>query len=291
MRIAVLFYGQFRSGWECLASQPFLQDPNIDLFFSLWDDSFREFPLLNMRVDYDIPSHQDLEELTKRTVTSVIESMDDFAKSQGAVGRMLHRFKRGIELIDPSKYDYCLVVRPDLTYYKLPIFSDLVKTMNENTLYVPFGDIDAKVLGDVWVFGDCEKVLKLLERLDYFEWQWGTDYNNDWHRYMYDMSAQFFSDIKISQSIVPVDLLRFNSDIDKEYFTFIEELRIIEGLISHGNRVAPWCPANQIESSMNLLGAYFNGDLDNQIKTLQSLIRKSNNKFTVVTLHEDRNIS
>lgn len=106
MKIAVLISGEYRKFDICRPSMHFLNDPDIDVYISTWDKTHYLRSVINLS-KYEEVTVDKIQETLQRPATIEIESTEIQKKlPEKYSSSMIHRWKRGFEMILNSGIDY-----------------------------------------------------------------------------------------------------------------------------------------------------------------------------------------
>lgn len=194
MKIAVLISGEYRTFDACAPTMKFLHDPRVDIYFSTWDATRVELPLINFKFEESVT----VERITKaiqKPATIVVDPLIQALARMRYNSKMIFRWKRGFNLIKESKidYDYVLMVRPDLYYHPISTLNlDWITNIaSDGTLasawYKPGW------LNDTVTCARYEVFSNLMRDLTVFEWSKAK--NMDWHTWFYEFSSTRTSNI------------------------------------------------------------------------------------------------
>lgn len=195
MRIAVLISGEYRTFGMCRKTMKLLDDPRVDIYFSTWSKTAYNVPKVNLHRVEEVTEEIIRRDLGKAAVIE-IESKVPFVEMRYN-SRMIHRWKRGMDLIRKSgiDYDYILIMRPDL--YFGDHADNEFKTI-EHFKYVLgcgwYNNEDAEFLNDVMLLSTAKKMFEMFDALSIWEWQ--TSPNDDWHTWWYSFASRFFPMVK-----------------------------------------------------------------------------------------------
>lgn len=195
MKIAVLISGEYRTFGLCRKTMKFLDDPRVDIYFSTWDKTIYKVPKINLYKMEDVTEQQIKNVLGKQAVID-IESHNLFTEKRYN-SKMIHRWKRGFDLIKNSsiEYDFVLVVRPDLYFTETADHSfNSIEKYKDN---LASGWLDTALpnfLNDVMFLSSYGRMKELFESLTIENWV--TSENADWHTWWYSYSSKYFSKIE-----------------------------------------------------------------------------------------------
>jgi hypothetical protein len=192
VKIAILISGEYRTFGLCRKTMTFLNDPNIDIYFSTWNKTIYNVPKLGLYVEEEVTTDRINKDLG-RSSTIEIEPHNLLIEKRYN-SKLIHRWKRGIELIKNSgiEYDYVLVVRPDLYFNDRmnPTF-DFIEKYKDTLASAWYHEPDRGFLNDVMFLSSYKKIIELFDNLIIGEWE--ISENSDWHTWWYDFSIKYFS--------------------------------------------------------------------------------------------------
>lgn len=137
MRIAVIVSGMYREFETASKSWSFLHWPDVDVYFSTWDDTSETNPRIHINVQEDV-SYDRIAKHTPKLVRVSLESQDTLVHHSGQ-NKMIHRWKRGLAMVNFSNIDYkaVILIRPDLMLeYNEYQFRQFIENIQSNTFYV-----------------------------------------------------------------------------------------------------------------------------------------------------------
>lgn len=196
MKIAVLISGEYRTFGTCRKTMKFLDDPRVDIYFSTWDKTIYKVPKINLYQIENVTEEIIRKDLGKDAVIEIESSSTLFHETRYN-SRMIHRWKQGIELIKTNdiKYDYILIIRPDLYFsdyadHSLKFIEDFKDKLGAGW----FNPLPPGFLNDVMLLSSAKRMIELFDALTIQEWQ--TNKNNDWHTWWYSFVINYFSIIE-----------------------------------------------------------------------------------------------
>jgi hypothetical protein len=195
MRVAVLLSGEYRKFDVCRESMSFfLDDPCTDIYVSTWNETHYYRPLIDLSYTENVKIEQIKKILNKPAIIE-IQSIDEHInlKEKRYNSLMIHRWKRGVELIKNSgvKYDYILITRFDAAFSPLNTQSlrDLFRFKNSlGTGYSHGGGLQ-----DIFFISSYDNIVKLIDRLSIDEWI-NAD-QGDWHTWWYEFTVKIIDQI------------------------------------------------------------------------------------------------
>lgn len=166
MKIAVLISGDYREFEIAHKSWEFLNNPDVDIYFSTWSRSNQVNEKIGIKKYYKI---------SEDTIKSVIPNckgvdigniiLEYSLRSNNR--RMINRWKVAVRLMMSSKitYDACIIIRPDLyLIYDSEIFYNWLQNIKEDHIYTLNGDSTKHIfIQDLMMIGTQKSVIKLLE--------------------------------------------------------------------------------------------------------------------------------
>jgi hypothetical protein len=194
MKIAVLISGEYRKFGICRKNMSFLDDSRVDIYFSTWDKTIYSLPKINFHKEEDVTLERVKHDLGKDAVIE-IEPHDLFQEIRYN-SKMIHRWKRGFELIKNSgiKYDYVLITRPDLYFELKPkTFFDNIENYKNSLGAGWFHDTRPDFLPDIVMLSSYERMNNLFEALSVDVWTKAR--NKDWHSWWSQFPIPFFESI------------------------------------------------------------------------------------------------
>jgi len=217
MRIAVLISGEYRTFGICCKTMKFLDNPNVDIYFSTWNKTVYSAPKINLYAEEDVTIEKIKKDLGKDAIIE-IEPHNSFVEKRYN-SKMIHRWKRGFELIKRSNilYDYVLIMRPDL-------FFDVTRIQNTFDFAEKYKDsfavgwrtpTDTRFLNDIMFFSSYNNMKNLIDSLTIEKW--ATAENTDWHSWWYTFVSNNFSNIEALTEIDRGTFCRFWADADSKF--------------------------------------------------------------------------
>lgn len=176
MKTAILISGELRTFQMCRKTMTFLDDPNVDIFVSTWDQSIINNERLNLHINDSI-TKEHIQDILQKDATILVEPSSCF-ESRRYNDKMIHRWLAGFEMIRSSlqKYDYVMVIRPDLFFHE-EVFSIDSLILNGDKQFAWY-EKDS-VLQDCLFFGTYETMDSLFSRLTVLDWL--NSEEGDWH--------------------------------------------------------------------------------------------------------------
>ena len=118
-RIAVLISGEYRKFDVTRPTMTFLNEENVDVYISTWDKTIFSNKRINLNVAEDVTEERIIKDLG-RPATIKIDSHRLIEVDPKYNSKMIDRWLTGFNLIKSSniKYDYVIVMRPDLIFDK-----------------------------------------------------------------------------------------------------------------------------------------------------------------------------
>lgn len=194
-KIAVLISGEYRTFGLCRKTMKFLDDPRVDIYFSTWDKTVYDMPKLNLHREETVTLEQIQKDLGKDAVIEI--EPHDLIDERRYNSKMIHRWKRGFELIKNSNivYDYVLVMRPDLFFDEHADHSfNFLEKYTDSLASGWANALDTGFLNDVIFFSSYTKINELFASLSVGHWV--VAQNSDWHTWWYSYTVKHFTEIK-----------------------------------------------------------------------------------------------
>lgn len=256
MKIAVLVVGEMRFLSECISSMNFLYDKNVDIYFSVWSNTSKLLPLIDVPINSPVLSKADIERILNRNVNFLTE--DDIPLTN-SLYKYVHRLDGGVKLIESSgiDYEYILTVRPDL-YFHRPLDVNSLCTNSLNHFYAV-----GNKLGDTILFAHFKLFRCFIRSLttQYFKTIFETQY--DWHSCLYIMGLQFFDSIKLIETWASVYRHPyFWNERNHEYDTFVK----LEILMRNNYHIPNYVTGEDRHAFNSVLQNYKDGLYDNQLR-------------------------
>lgn len=173
MKIALLVTGELRDFASCAHTLPLINDPNVDLYISTWDESRSQNSVLNIDTTFAV-TEQMIRDIVKRDAVIAIEPLSCMTEPRYN-SKMLHRWIVGYDLVKDSgkTYDYVLFIRPDLYF-------DNNRISLTQEFQVAWYRPEA-FLQDC-VFGGPPAIIDVIfEKVTISAWQNATE--GDWHKW------------------------------------------------------------------------------------------------------------
>lgn len=198
-KIAVLISGEYRTFDIAITTMPFLQEENVDVYFSTWNQSEQVFPELDLNIVEPITSARIKAALAPKVPKGI--SLDKHEKYDGSYRyntKMIDRWQRGLNLIKCSKvqYDYIVVMRPDVAFMYLGrnkhffrSLNDFHDQINPDVLYTCWNNAaTTKRLDDVILIATPGTMHACLGQLSIGEWNESA--NGDWHDWFWNYTQR-----------------------------------------------------------------------------------------------------
>lgn len=176
LKVAVLISGDYRTFDVCRQTMEIINDPSVDVYFSTW--STTTFELLRYGLKHT-------REITQSHIVSILNrpatiAVEDYSVKYARYNcNMIHRWKEGINLIKQSgiKYDYVVVLRPDLFFDASdPVdLSDITRYANTPGFNWFVGPDS---LNDTMFVSSYAHIKTIIENIDMHDW---ITSSNDWH--------------------------------------------------------------------------------------------------------------
>jgi len=190
MKIAVLISGEYRTFDLAKKSMGFLYDDCIDVYFSTWDRTYHQSHRLKIIHDEEVTLDRVKNSLDDKQLTGYCyESSTMFNKSLARYNsKMIHRWRRGLDLIKYSgfEYDAIMIIRPDIYFQepsmKIELIIERVKNIESNVLYSgwPMGNNSQD---DIVLLGSPAIMHSAIGGLDIDKW--GNADQGDWHTWFW----------------------------------------------------------------------------------------------------------
>lgn len=189
MKIAVLISGEYRNFGICRKTMKFLDDPNVDIYFSTWAETKYSLPIAKIDETIPVTKEQVLRDLGK---VAIIDVDNKKVVPRKYNEQMIYRWRRGVEIIRDSgiKYDYLVITRPDI-FFNDAFRCDLsrIERYKDNVGFTWAGDLSAKKLADTLFLGTYDAISNIILNLDIEEWVNARE--GDWHKWWYDHVNKF----------------------------------------------------------------------------------------------------
>lgn len=190
MKVALLISGEYRTFGICRKNMPFIDDPRVDVFVSTWNKSVYINPICSLNDTHYI-SEDEIRATLKKNATIEIED-PSILSVQKYNTQLIHRWKRGIELIKSSgvNYDYIIITRPDIMFSNYqPITLETIERYSD-ALGVAWSDsLNLNRLSDIVMVGKGSNVINIFDNLTVEKWVNDT-LNPDWHKWWYKFVSE-----------------------------------------------------------------------------------------------------
>lgn len=197
-KIAVLISGEYRKFDVTRKTMSFLDQPNVDVYFSTWDRTTYSLPSVGLQIEETVTKEKILKVLGKHG-TIRIDSHDLLPKKKYNV-KMIHRWLAGFKLIENSgiKYDYVVILRPDMFFSKNPV-PELVNLdkFNNGIGFSWATSMHIGLLPDVLFISTFENMKNLIDNLSIFDWSFNKE--NNWHKWWYEYVKNKFEIFNIEE--------------------------------------------------------------------------------------------
>jgi hypothetical protein len=246
-RVAILISGEYRTFKTCRKTMKFLDDPDVDVYFSTWDTSH----VLNKRLNVDVFQNINLDKI-KEDLLPVIpvnislgnlkdEKLGE-AKAYGL--EMINRWINGIKLIKESKkhYDWIMIVRPDIFVNDVDTFSGFKTDLNNfsnSSLLTAWSDINNQSLGDFLFLSSQENIEKLITEDMFNNWK-SKIVEGDIHKWLFEYTNSIVKDILPTPNCLnSFDIHRFESgeensiELCAKHSWYWEEAKRINAIVHH----------------------------------------------------------
>lgn len=197
-KIAVLISGEYRKFDITRKTMAFLDNPDIDVYFSTWDKTIYSSPKINLHEEQLITEDRILKDLG-RQATVRIDKHDSFVEKKYN-SKMINRWRTGFSLIEQSgiNYDYVAIIRPDIFFTKVPTPEFINLERYENSIGFSWAtSLDKELLPDVLFISTFNNIKKLMMSLSSMIWV--VDAENDWHKWWYKFVRNHFEILHISE--------------------------------------------------------------------------------------------
>jgi tRNA A-37 threonylcarbamoyl transferase component Bud32 len=137
-RIAVLVSGEYREFEIAHKSWEFINNPNVDFYFSTWEISKQKNPKLGIGVKENITEHDIRKYLPNCRNIDIGSELKLRISNKTNGQRMVNRWIKSIEMVQASgiDYDICIIIRPDLFLtYDSSLFYEWLDTIEDNCIY------------------------------------------------------------------------------------------------------------------------------------------------------------
>lgn len=169
-KIAVLISGAFREFEIAHKSWKFLDNPDVDVYFSTWQTSSQHNNKLNIHVTETVTDYNIRRLIPNCKGVDIGSNIACKISCKNNNHRMINRWIAGIKLIEGSniKYDICIIIRPDLYLtYNTDIahfyeWINQINELNEDCIYTFTPDTTLKYfIQDVIILGKYKNIVKL----------------------------------------------------------------------------------------------------------------------------------
>lgn len=195
MKIAVLISGEYRTFGICRDTMKFLDDPRVDIYITTWDKTIYDEAKIGYHVKEDITVEQIEADMRKPAVIDIEPC--DTVKELRYNSKMVHKWKRGLQLIKDSnvEYDYVLMIRPDLFFTRAVNHSfNFVEKYKDKLGFGWFHpETQPGFLNDIIVFSSYNLIMSLFDPLTVETW--ANANNSDWHTWWYSYAIQYVPEI------------------------------------------------------------------------------------------------
>jgi hypothetical protein len=184
MRIAVLISGEYRTFKHCRKSMTFLNESDVDVYFSTWDETVYTSKKIQLDHRETVTTDQIVADLGSEPKGIVIEESNSFKETKYN-SKMIHKWVTGFKMIKESgvQYDYVIVTRPDL------FFANVVSLSNIANYKYALGTVwthslsDGK-MADIVLVSSWEIMSSIIGDISVELWNKSTEY--DWHIWWHD---------------------------------------------------------------------------------------------------------
>jgi hypothetical protein len=170
-KIAVLISGAFREFEIAHKSWKFLDNPDVDVYFSTWETTKQHNDKLNIHVDETVTEYNIRRLIPNCKGVDIGSAITCNIACKNNNHRMINRWMAGIALVKVSniKYDVCLIIRPDL-YFKYDVnvahffeWLNEINEMNEDRIYTFTTESVVHMwIQDQMIIGKYESIIKLI---------------------------------------------------------------------------------------------------------------------------------
>lgn len=185
-KVAVLISGEYRTFAIARNTMAFLDDPEIDVYFSTWDTTIYSLPKLRLKIIESV-SHNRIQAALGRPAKILIENQSQFKRTDRYNNQMIHRWLAGFQLIKDSgiSYDYVIIIRPDLIFNNsVPPTLNQIEQYKESIGAVWSNSLHQRRLTDVLLISSFDNINKLFSNLSIDVWE--TAEQTDWHIWWYE---------------------------------------------------------------------------------------------------------
>ncbi len=183
-KLAVLISGEYRKFDVTRKTMAFLDNIDIDVYFSTWDKTVYSSPKINLLKEETITEERILQDLGRPAIIK-IDKHDSFTEKKYN-SKMINRWKTGFNLIENSgiKYEYVAIIRPDIFFTTSPTPEFINLERYENSIGFAWAtSLDKCLLPDVLFVSKFNNIKKLMSALSSMAWT--VDSENDWHKWWY----------------------------------------------------------------------------------------------------------
>jgi len=224
MKIAVIISGEYRTFSVARKSMKFLDNPNVDIYFSTWDRSLFYNKRARLQVSDPVTESQ-IRSVIGRDATMIVEPSNLITERKYNT-KMIYRWLRGFELVEQSgkEYDFVIVTRPDIIFDNThPCNLDNILEYKNLLGMGWFSQTWVGKLSDIIFIASFRNMKLLMNALTIDDWISSPEH--DWHIWWYNHVMKFFSvaDIRPFESVNHFTFCRFWV---KPEHTFIEAYNI-----------------------------------------------------------------
>lgn len=215
MKIAILITGEYRTFDHARKSMKFLDQPNIDVYFSTWNET-TTVDQFNRQFD-KITVNRSITTAIIRDTLGIPATIGIYKPEENRVigsAPVIESWRLGFNLIKNSnkKYDYVLVLRPDL-YFSHGLFNfDTLSNIDYSKYFavttLPCVEIQPLGLDDHCFFTTYENMSKILSIESLTEFARDSE-KNEWHSSWYRHITEKFGLQIIHSPIMGNQLMSF----------------------------------------------------------------------------------
>jgi hypothetical protein len=222
----------------------FLDQENVDVYVSTWDSTHHVSPKIGLDIIENVSSDE-ISRILNRSAEILVESTEIQKQLRPHYNcnmcNMIHRWKRGIQMIVDSgvKYDYVLITRFDLCYdpsYKISL-PEIISECSDETLISSWTDDNR--LGDLFMLSTYNKMIEFMMDLTILKWL--EIQETDWHIWLSQFAKSFFDRV-VNITTVHYTICRYFSKKGDDFTTISQhhcdwrDIKICE-IILHSGKI------------------------------------------------------
>lgn len=215
MKIAVLISGEYRAFDICRPTMEFLNDPNVDVYISTWEQTIHNVPKIKKHYVEKITVERIKDDLNRDAMIKV-DKIDVLLNLPVKCSvPMIYRWKQGMEMIKKSgiHYDYIIITRTDLFFSRSRGIESISFHQFKNTLGSTWSGTE--FLNDLFLISSYKKIEELIENISIDEW---LDYpSHYWHHWWWKHASTVFDNITSYHDEMSFTICRYFA---KKHMTF-----------------------------------------------------------------------